>query len=92
MREMYSDDDTPIAGLQAIFEGARTFGLSEEEAWRTADDVLYEVGTEATVSEYLEQLTEALARGILATARETASNERRSAPEEPRLASEQEVL
>jgi hypothetical protein len=96
MREMYfySDDDTPTAGLQAIFEGARMFGLSDEDAWRTLDDVLYAVGTDATVAEYLDELTGALARGILTTARhQTAPSERRTAtPEEPRVPSEQEIL
>jgi hypothetical protein len=89
MGEMYSDDDTPTAGLQAIFEGAQSFGLSEEETWRTADGVLYAVGTEATVSEYLEVLTGALARGIVATARQTASNEPRTVIEEPQVPSEE---
>jgi hypothetical protein len=89
MREMYSADDIPIAGLRAIFEGARSFGLSEEEAWRTADGVLYAVGTEATVSEYLEQLTGALARGIVSTARQTAPKERPTAPDEPQVPSEE---
>jgi hypothetical protein len=91
MREMYSDDDTPIAGLEAIFEGARSFGLSEEAAWRTADDVLYAVGPDATVSEYLDELTGAMARRILATARQTAPKERRSEPEQPPVASEPEI-
>jgi hypothetical protein len=93
MREMYSYDDTPMAGLQAIFEGARSFGLSEEDAWRTADDVLYALGTDVTVAEYLEVLSGALARGILDTARQTAPSERRrTSEEEPRVPSEQEVL
>jgi hypothetical protein len=88
MREMYSYDDTPTAGLQAIFEGARSFGLSEEHAWRTADDVLYALGTDVTVAEYLEVFTGALARGIVDTAQHTASKERRPAPEQPQVPSE----
>jgi hypothetical protein len=88
---MDSYDDTPIAGLQAIFEGARSFGLSEEDAWRTADDVLYALGTDVTVAEYLEVLTGALARGIVDTVRQTAPSER-ALEKEPRVASEQEVL
>jgi hypothetical protein len=90
MREMYSDN-TPITRLQAIFEGAKSFGLSEEDAWRTLDEVLLEVGPDATVSEYLDELTGAMARGILSTARQTAPKQRPSVPEEPRVASE-EVL
>jgi hypothetical protein len=91
MREMYSDDDTPIAGLQAIFAGARSFGLSEEDAWRMADDVLYALGTDVTVAEYLDVLTGALARGIVETVRQTSPGERAS-EKVPRVPSEQEVL
>lgn len=90
MREMYSDSDMPVAGFQAILEGARGFGLSEEEAWRALDDVLLAVGTEAMVSDYLDELTGALARRIVSTARQTASSERRAAPEpEPHVPSEE---
>jgi hypothetical protein len=85
---MYTDH-TPIMGLQAIFEGAKSFGLSDKEAWRAVDDSLHEVGTEATVAEYLDELTGALARRILATARHSASRERPSAPEVPRVPSEE---
>ena len=84
-------DHTPILSLQAILGGAMRFGLSEEEAWQALDDALFEVGTDATVSEYLDELTGALARRILSTARHTTSNERRSAPEQRHVPSE-EVL
>jgi hypothetical protein len=89
MREMYPDDDTPVAGLQAIFDGAKSFGLSDEEAWRTVDGVLLAVGTEATLAEYLDRLTGALARRIVSTARHTASKERGVAPEEQQVPSEE---
>jgi hypothetical protein len=89
MREIYSDDDTPLVGLQAIFEGARSFGLSEEEAWRTADDVLYALGTDVTVAEYLEVLTGALARRVVSAARHTGPKERRTATEELQVPSEE---
>jgi hypothetical protein len=88
MREMYSDD-TPIPPLQAIFEGARSFGLSEQEAWRAVDDSLHEVGSDATVAEYLDELTAELARRILSRERHTPAKERRSAPEERRVPSEE---
>jgi hypothetical protein len=88
MREMNSDD-TPMAGLQAIFQGARSFGLSEDDAWRTVDGVLLAVGTEATVSQYLDELTGAMARRIVSTAQHAASKERRTAPEEPQVPSEE---
>ena len=86
---MYSDN-TPIAGLQAVFEGAKSFGLTEEEVWWTLDDCLLEVGTEVTVAEYLDELTGVLARRALSKARRTAPKEPSSAPrEEPRVPSEE---
>lgn len=86
---MYSDH-TPIMGLQAIFEGAKSFGLSDKEAWQAVDDSLHEVGADATVAEYLHELTGTLAHRILSTARHsTPSKERLSAPEERHVPSEE---
>jgi hypothetical protein len=88
---MYSDD-TPMAGLQAIFEGAKSFGLSEEEVWWALDDCLLQAGTEATVAEYLDALTGVLARRALSKARRTVPRDPSRAPhEEPPVPSE-EVL
>jgi hypothetical protein len=92
MREMYfhSDDDTPMAGLHAIFQGARSFGLSDEEVWWALDDCLLQVGTEATVAEYLDELTGVLAQRALSKARRTVPKEPSRAPsEEPRVPSEE---
>jgi hypothetical protein len=47
------------------------------------------VGPDVTVSEYLHQLTGALARAIVSTARQTASKERPTAPEQPQVPSEE---
>jgi hypothetical protein len=88
MGNMYSDH-TPIPPPQAIFESARRFGLTEDEAWRAVDESLCEVGTDATVAEYLEVLVGALARRILSQERHTTSKERRSAPEERRVPSDE---
>jgi uncharacterized membrane protein YebE (DUF533 family) len=86
---MYSDH-TPIMGLQAIFEGAKSFGLSDKEAWQAVDDSLHEVGTDATVADYLHELTATLAHRILSTARDsTPSRERLSPPEERHVPSEE---
>ena len=60
-----NSDHTPIPPLRAIFEGAKEFGLTEDEAWGTIEDTLYAVGTGATISEYLDELTAALAQHIL---------------------------
>ena len=88
MGDMYSDH-TPIPPLQAVFEGATRFGLSEDEAWRAIDESCHEVGRDATVSEYREELNGALAGRILSKERHTARNERRSAPEERRVPSDE---
>lgn len=66
--------------FRAIFDGARVFGLTDEDAWRAFDVALDEVGTDATVDEYLDELTGELARRIL--------DKHRVAPaEEPRVPS-----
>ena len=54
-----------MPSLQAIFDGAKAFGLSDREVWQTVNRAMYAAGPDATVSEYLEELTGALARGIL---------------------------
>jgi hypothetical protein len=69
--------------LHAMFDGARAFGLTDEEAWRAFDAALAEVGTDATVDEYLDELTGELARLILGKHRGVPSEERRVASREP---------
>ena len=64
MESMYSDL-TPIPPLRAIFEGAKGFGLTEDEAWRAVEEALFAVGRGATIAEYLDELTAALAQHIL---------------------------
>jgi hypothetical protein len=81
---MYSDH-ARIPPLRAIFEAAKRFGLTEDEAWRAVDESLYEAGRDATLSDYLEDLTGALAERILTKQRHSPSRERRSAPEERRV-------
>jgi hypothetical protein len=69
---MYADP-TPISPLQAIFDAAKIFGLAEDEAWQAVNESLYEVGRDATVSEYLDELTGALAQRILSIQRQALS-------------------
>ena len=57
------------APLRASFEAARRFGLTEDEVWHTVDEVVSRAGRDATVGECLEEITAALARGILAKER-----------------------
>jgi hypothetical protein len=81
MEEMDTDHfATPP--LQAIFNGAKDFGLTEDEVWQTADECLYEAGMDATVSEYLDELTEALAQRIIYKERRVLSEKRRVLSEE----------
>jgi hypothetical protein len=54
------------APLRASFDAARRFGLTEDEVWHT---VVSRAGRHATVGECLEEITSALARGILAKER-----------------------
>jgi hypothetical protein len=60
--------------LQEIFEGARGFGLRDEEIWRVANESQYCAGPDATVPEYLDELAGALAHEIVIKERRTRSN------------------
>jgi hypothetical protein len=55
-----------MSPLQAIFDAAKHFGLTDDEVWETIDESLYAAGDEATVSECLDDVTAALAGRILA--------------------------
>lgn len=66
--------------LQAIFSCAKDFGLTCDEAWEEIDRCLAEVGQDATVGEYLDELNAALAASILAKQRRTLSEQ----PSSPR--------
>ena len=54
-----------IPPLQAIFDGAKRFGLTDAEVWQAFDESMDEAGPDATVSEYVQELTGELARRIL---------------------------
>jgi hypothetical protein len=71
MREM--DFDYPAVPLKAVFEGAKDFGLSDDEVWSTVNEALYWADDEMTMSEYLEQLTAALAQRIISKERRVRS-------------------
>ena len=79
-----------MAPLRSIIDGARQFGLTDAEVLATVDDCVYEVGTKATVTELLEELTAGLARGIVAKQRRvhsdapTAPEQRRTRSRDPR--------
>jgi hypothetical protein len=62
-------NDDAVPSLHAVLDGAKNFGLTDAEAWRVMDWCLNEAGEYATVGEYLDELTDALAREILAKQR-----------------------
>ena len=64
--------DHGIPPLQAVFDGARRFGLTDAEVWQTFDESLAESGPDATMSDYVEELTGELARRILHKQRRTS--------------------
>jgi hypothetical protein len=53
------------APLRAGVEAAQAFGLTDDEIWGTVEVVVSTVGPNATVGDCLDELTAALARGIL---------------------------
>ena len=63
---------------QAIFDGARRFGLSDAEAWQAFNDSLDEAGPDATVADYVRELTGELARRILSKHRCSAADDPRA--------------
>jgi hypothetical protein len=65
-----------IPPLQSLFDGAKRFGLNEAEVWQAFEDSVDEVGADATLSEYVQQLTGELARRILQRQRCSPSEER----------------
>ena len=72
MAEM--EHDYPAAPtLQEMFEGAKGFGLSDDEIWRTINESQYWAGPEATAPEYLDELAGALAHRIVIKERRSRS-------------------
>jgi hypothetical protein len=63
-------NSTTTAPLGAVFESARQFGLSDDQILRTLDETLGAVGEDATVADYLDELSGSLARRILAAQRD----------------------
>jgi hypothetical protein len=64
-----------VPSLQATFDSAKLFGLTDDEIWRVVDDSLREVGGDASACEYLHELTSALARLVLAKERRRLSDQ-----------------
>jgi hypothetical protein len=64
MAEMEYDYPTAPT-FQEVFEGAKGFGLNDDEIWRTANTAQQCSGPYATVPEYLDELASALAHRIV---------------------------
>jgi hypothetical protein len=67
---MSSNHAATAARIQSVFDSARQFGLSDDDVLKTFDETLEMVGEDATVGEYLDELSGTLARCILARERE----------------------
>ena len=72
MAEMNTSPGVP---LQDILDAAEEFGLTRAEVWETVEEVLSRV-PENAVPDCLDELTTALARGILAKQRRIAAAQR----------------
>jgi hypothetical protein len=72
----------------AVFDGAKQFGLNDGEVLQAVNDCLYEVGTDASVAEFLDELTGGLARSILSKQQRTLSKDEGAAPGQGRAASD----
>jgi hypothetical protein len=58
----------PTAPLQAIFDAAKQFGLTDDEVWQAVNECFRDAEFESTVGDCLDELVIALARRILAAA------------------------
>ena len=73
LMERMDSNRATVAPVQAVFTSARQFGLGEGEVMRTFDEAFWTVGEDAPMSEYLDELSAALARRILAKERQNRS-------------------
>ena len=62
----------------AVFEGARQFGLTNGEILDAVNACLYEVGSDASVAEFIDELTGGLAHSILLKEQRNLSNDQRA--------------
>jgi hypothetical protein len=64
-----------MAPIQTILEGARQFGLTDEEIWETVNASLSAADADTTVPECIDDLTGALAQRILSKERDVRSGD-----------------
>jgi hypothetical protein len=72
----------------AVFDGAKQFGLNDGEVLQAINECLYQVGTDASVAEFLDELAGGLARSILLKEQRALSKDQRPAAEGGRRAPE----
>jgi hypothetical protein len=77
--------------VQAVFDCAKQFGLTDGEVLRAINECLSEVGGDDSVAEFLDQLTGALARTILHKEQRTLSKEQGARSEERRARSRESL-
>ncbi|MDA0160446.1 hypothetical protein OM076_09225 [Solirubrobacter ginsenosidimutans] len=58
----------PTAPLQAIFDAAKQFGLTDDEVWQAVNECFRDAEFESAVGDCLDELVIALARRILVAA------------------------
>jgi hypothetical protein len=75
-----TSDRESLPSLRAVFDAAKQFGLTDEQAWSAVDDAVWVVGPDGTMAEYVDVLTAALASGIVAAQRRRLRFQRRGAP------------
>jgi hypothetical protein len=78
----------PRALSDRFIRSAALVGRTDRRLLRAVDESLDEVGGDATVSQFLEELVGALACRIL-TEQRNPSNDRRDGPEEPQVSSDE---
>jgi hypothetical protein len=76
-----TSDRESLPSLRAVFDAAKDFGLTDDEAWRTVDETVWAVGADGTLGEYLDALSATLASGILDKQRRSLRFMRRSVSE-----------
>jgi hypothetical protein len=68
-----TSDCESLPSLRPVFDAAKEFGLTDDEAWRAVDETAWAVGADGTLAEYLDALSAALAGGILDKQRRSLS-------------------
>jgi hypothetical protein len=80
----YDTDFSEMPPFRAMVDGANKFGLTDAEVLEAVDACVYEVGTDASVAELLDELSGALARSIIGKERRTVSKEHSATVDERR--------